>query len=291
MKIWVQSIVVSCAVVTAGLLSATDVEASSARTAKVQVNDTLVNTGSLKPFIDSSSNLMIPLRVVAEDLGAKVDWTRSGSQMSLTVNGNGHKVTFTTGEKTALVDGKKITLPSKAQFIDSTVYVPMRFLADSLNIRVQWDDKNTIAIFNEDGKYHAPAWYAPKPPVVQAATSSSSKGSTILATANKYKGVRYVYGGTTPSGFDCSGFVGYVFDKHGVDLPRSSASMYAQAGYKVSSPQPGDLVFFASNSKMQHVGIYVGSNKFISATNDGVTVDSLGSSYWGSRYVGAKRVL
>ncbi|MGX4584078.1 C40 family peptidase [Paenibacillus chitinolyticus] len=284
MKIWVQSVVVSCAVLTAGLFAASDAHANAARSAKVQVNDQLVNTEGTAPFIDSSNNLMIPLRPVAEKLGTQIGWERAGAQMSISVTGNGHKITFTTGENQALVDGKKIDLPSKAQFLNNTVYVPMRFLADSLSIRVQWDNVNTIAIFDADGQYHSPAWYATVP-------QKSQKENTIVATANQYKGVRYVYGGSSPSGFDCSGFVQYVYDKNGVDLPRSSASMYASAGVKVSNPQPGDLVFFASNSKMQHVGIYVGADKFISATDDGVKVDSLGSAYWGSRYVGAKRVM
>ena len=124
--------------------------------------------------------------------------------------------------------------------------------------------------------------------------SQPTKASAIISTGKQYIGVKYLYGGTTPSGFDCSGFVQYVFAKHGVNLPRVSRDQY-KLGTSVSfnNLQPGDLVFFslAKNGVVDHEGIYVGNGQFINAASSkGVTIYTLGT-YWKSAYVGAKRVL
>lgn len=127
--------------------------------------------------------------------------------------------------------------------------------------------------------------------VSSSRSASNSRYSSVVATAKQYIGTPYVSGGTSPSGFDCSGFVQYVFRQHGVSLPHSSSAMY-QRGTKVNNLQPGDLVFFRINgSGVSHVGIYIGGNRFISATTScGVKIDSLSDGYWGSRYIGAKRL-
>ena len=125
-------------------------------------------------------------------------------------------------------------------------------------------------------------------------TTQTSKASTVIATAKQYIGVNYVYGGTTPSGFDCSGFVQYVFAKQEVSLPRVSRDQY-KLGTSVSysNLKAGDLVFFslAKNGIVDHVGIYVGNGQFINASSSkGVTIYTLGS-YWQSAFLGARRVL
>ena len=91
--------------------------------------------------------------------------------------------------------------------------------------------------------------------------ASSGNGSSVVATANQYIGSRYVYGGTTPSGFDCSGFTSYVYKKYGVSLSRTAAGQYSN-GVSVSKGelQPGDLVMFGK-SGINHVGIYIGGGK------------------------------
>ncbi|MDP4160659.1 MAG: C40 family peptidase [Bacillota bacterium] len=123
---------------------------------------------------------------------------------------------------------------------------------------------------------------------------SSQKVSAIIATSKKYIGVPYVFGGTTPAGFDCSGFVGYVFSKNGISLPRNSRDQF-KVGTSVSRSnlKPGDLVFFsmAKNGVIDHMGIYLGNNQFINAASSkGVTIYTMGP-YWQSSYVGAKRVI
>ncbi|WP_040412202.1 NlpC/P60 family protein [Desulfosporosinus sp. OT] len=127
------------------------------------------------------------------------------------------------------------------------------------------------------------------------AKQRQSKVDSVIVTAKQYLGVRYQWGGSTPeTGFDCSGFVSYVFGKNGITLPRVSVDQY-NVGTKVAFEdlQPGDLVFFsfASNGVVSHVGIYLGDGQFINASESkGVTVYVIGP-YWKSCYVGASRVL
>lgn len=125
------------------------------------------------------------------------------------------------------------------------------------------------------------------------APTNQSKAAAVIATAKQYIGVKYLWGGTTPAGFDCSGFSQYVFAKHGISLPRVSRDQY-KAGKAVdfANLQPGDLVFFAlSGNEIDHLGIYIGGGQFInSSSSKGVTIYPL-SSYWKSHFVGARRVL
>ncbi|MGP4078988.1 NlpC/P60 family protein [Pseudalkalibacillus sp. R45] len=124
--------------------------------------------------------------------------------------------------------------------------------------------------------------------------AEASSPSAIISDAKNYIGVPYVYGGISPSGFDCSGFLNYVFEKNGVDLPRTTADIY-RVGTSVSkgSLELGDLVFFETYKPgASHAGIYVGSDQFIHASSSkGITISSLSLSYWDTRYLGAKRVL
>ncbi|MBD8070497.1 peptidoglycan endopeptidase [Bacillus sp. PS06] len=129
----------------------------------------------------------------------------------------------------------------------------------------------------------------------QTKTSQQIKQELVSDTYN-YLGVPYVWGGTTPAGFDCSGFVSFMFSKHGIDIPRVTSGSYYQMGTSVTRAnlEPGDLVFYAVNKpgEISHVGFYVGNNQFISATSSkGIAVYSLDNSYWSQYYVGAKRVV
>lgn len=126
-------------------------------------------------------------------------------------------------------------------------------------------------------------------------TGASSIGSQMVSYAYNYLGVSYVWGGTTPSGFDCSGFTKYVCNAFGYKINRTAADQLGN-GSSVSKSElkPGDLVFFAntyaSSAAATHVGIYVGNNQFIHAASGGVKVTSLSDSYYACRYVGARRI-
>ena len=116
----------------------------------------------------------------------------------------------------------------------------------------------------------------------------------IISTAMEYMGVPYVFGGTSPYGFDCSGYVQYVFAHSGISLPRTADVQY-EVGTPVSTTDlvPGDLVFFTTYTYgASHVGIYVGEGNFIHASSSqGVTISSLSHAYYSSRYIGARRIL
>jgi len=133
----------------------------------------------------------------------------------------------------------------------------------------------------------------------EVATAASAESSRIEELALSVIGAPYSWGGTTPSGFDCSGFTSWVYAHVGITLPHSSDAQYALAGSpgftlisNIDDLQVGDLVFHATDgSGVGHVGIYVGDGMFVSATSsEGVQQRSLFDSYWGALWVGAVRV-
>ncbi len=127
-----------------------------------------------------------------------------------------------------------------------------------------------------------------------------SRGSSyisrrIISTSMQYMGVPYVFGGTSPIyGFDCSGYVQYVFAQAGISLPRTADAQY-EVGIPISTADlmPGDAVFFTTYTYgASHVGIYVGDGNFIHASSSrGVTISSLSSSYYSTHYIGARRMI
>ncbi|MDR1920449.1 MAG: C40 family peptidase [Candidatus Adiutrix sp.] len=122
----------------------------------------------------------------------------------------------------------------------------------------------------------------------------NSIGAAAAKTAGRYIGAPYQYGGRSPRGFDCSGLTFYVYERHGIKLPPSSATQ-AKYGRRVKKRDlsPGDLVFFRNSPRGQigHVGIYIGDGKFIHAPGAGkkVTVSELDQKYFRQRYHSARR--
>lgn len=127
------------------------------------------------------------------------------------------------------------------------------------------------------------------------ASSNSSLGQQVVDKALSYLGVKYVYGGASPSGFDCSGLSYYVYKQFGVTLNRSSSAQTSN-GYKVSKSElmPGDLVFFSSpgSSSVGHVGIYIGNGQMVHSVKPGhsVEIDTINSGYYSTYYWGARRI-
>jgi cell wall-associated NlpC family hydrolase len=114
----------------------------------------------------------------------------------------------------------------------------------------------------------------------------------LTRSAMHYLGVPYVFGGTSSSGFDCSGFVQHVFAMLGIGLPRTADAQFDVGRPALGGPRAGDLVFFDTYGGVSHVGIYLGQGKFVHASSShGVMVSHLSESYWASRYVGAKRLI
>jgi uncharacterized protein YgiM (DUF1202 family) len=135
------------------------------------------------------------------------------------------------------------------------------------------------------------------PPSASALNGSSTSTirQQIVAEAKKHLGTPYVWGGSTPKGFDCSGFVQYVMNMNGISLPRTTTEQYKIGTYVAKSDlQPGDLVFLQNTYRdgISHVGIYVGDGKMIHASSSkGVVISSLSTSYYSQHYYGSRRVV
>ena len=135
------------------------------------------------------------------------------------------------------------------------------------------------------------------PPQNSSYTYQQSVAQQLVNYSMNYLGVPYVWGGTTTSGFDCSGFTQYVFRQFGYELYRVAESQMLYNGATVSKSelQVGDLVFFAntyaSNEAATHVGIYIGGNQFIHAASGGVKITDLSNDYYAVRYAGARRII
>ena len=142
----------------------------------------------------------------------------------------------------------------------------------------------------------APAAAAPAEGAVPVATGGRSAAAYgVTGTALSLRGAPYRNGGSDPAGFDCSGFVYYVFGQNGVSVPRTVTAQF-QAGTDVEPGrmEPGDLVFFTTvTSGASHVGIAIGGDEFVHAPSGSgqVRVERLSGPYWSTRFVGARRVL
>jgi len=127
--------------------------------------------------------------------------------------------------------------------------------------------------------------------------ATSRSAESIISYAKRFVGVKYVWGGTSVKGFDCSGFVRFVFSHFDVSLNRSSTAQAKNGSYvKKASLLPGDLVFFDTNgglNKINHVGIYIGNGKMIhsSSSHKGVVISDISSGFYAKTYMTARRVL
>lgn len=128
-------------------------------------------------------------------------------------------------------------------------------------------------------------------PVANPAPALSGTVEQLISVATAQLGTPYVWGGSSVGGFDCSGYIYYVFNQAGIKMPRTNTNGYDARSYDISNPQVGDLVFFANTYKpgISHMGIYLGNNNFIHAGGDRVQITSLSDKYWGKKFDGFKR--
>jgi peptidoglycan endopeptidase LytE len=116
--------------------------------------------------------------------------------------------------------------------------------------------------------------------------------TSVIKEAKKYIGTPYRFGGVSPSGFDCSGFVYYTHKKAGKILPRNTSGLFSSGRFvSKSNLRAGDLIFFTTYKRgASHVAIYMGNNQFIHSANAGVKIDSFKNTYWAPKFIGAKRM-
>ncbi|PLT31041.1 C40 family peptidase [Peribacillus deserti] len=124
--------------------------------------------------------------------------------------------------------------------------------------------------------------------------TNANQIQALIDEAKKHIGVPYVYSGSTPSGFDCSGFIYYIYNKTGYKITRQSSASYFSKGQSVTEPIPGDLLFFSTidgSSSISHMGMYIGDGQFIHASSGkGVEITSINMNYYKTRFQGYKRL-
>ena len=186
----------------------------------------------------------------------------------------------------------------KIQYKDITGYISKTLVSDK---QVETTSRSnsvqrTSQTANNTNTEQTTADMTPTESIPDAAEGSSSEGERIAEFAKQYVGYSYVYGGTTPSGFDCTGFAYYVFNSCGYNLSRS-CSVQCNSGTAVSrgNLQPGDLILFCNggNGTIGHVGIYIGGGNIVHAENSrtGVVISTINSGYYNKYYSSARRIV
>lgn len=187
-------------------------------------------------------------------------------------------------------------LSSDSIYVNQTLVIKKEELASngpvtSLPIPNQPTETEPPNVSNVD-KEIAAKLAAEKKIMVQPSAASQEKYGKAIEIARSLIGTPYVYGGNTTLGFDCSGFVKYVYTNAMVDMSRkSSLDYFMNDTTVVGNPVPGDVVFFKNTyiPTISHMGIYIGNNQFIHAGSNGVEISNLSYSYWDTRFVAFKR--
>ena len=287
-------------------------------------------------FLTGTMTLLLTAHTMAADIAIGAGYT-TGSALRMRTEASTSSDIVTTLDKSVAVailddttDGWfKVSYNGKTGYVsadylqvdqDNVFETYGRVNGDGVNVRADAStdaeilasvDTGTIVTINGlvDGWYDVTCQYGTEGYIrsdfldlTKESTTSASSGSGIVDTAMQHLGTRYVYGGASPKGFDCSGFTMYVYSQHGYSLPHTATGQW-QSGlgsrvYSIGELQPGDLVFFNDPSRnagkaCSHAGIYVGGGQFIhssSSRSNGVIISDLTSGYYNTYFVGGIHV-
>jgi len=243
----------------------------------------------------------VNLREAASTQSKIIDLLPKGSEVTVIATENGwYKVR--SGEDNGYIHADYLDVKSEAAAAGTELYI----CGNGVNFReapaldsevIKVLPYGTKVVLSESGEEWTKVNWDGKTGYVYSVyltTELSGTAEEILAKAAQYLGTAYVYGGSTPAGFDCSGFTQYVFASNGIKLSRSAHAQISD-GVKVSKDEllPGDLVFFSEGNTgyASHVGIYAGNGAFIHSSNRGVVYNNLTDAYYSDYYMCACRVL
>lgn len=229
---------------------------------------------------------LVPVRGVLEALGAQVTWDNNRRVVIATMGSA--TIELPVEASVARVNGRMVPLDVPARIENGSVYIPVRFMAENLGARVAYDMSKQLVQIDAHG-----GGTTSRGGIVRDTARLQAK---LVATASSLLGSRYVYGGTSPSGFDCSGFTSYLYGQIGISLPRTAAEQFhTGTAVSVMNLQPGDLMFWDvdGDGVASHTGVYVGNGEFIHAENagTGVVTTSIWRAWWVPKYMGARRIL
>lgn len=227
------------------------------------------------------------LYTIAQEYGISVDSLRSSNNLSsvllpgqtLTIN-DPTKTPATTATTSTATDTSSAATTTSTQAASSSASSQATATSSSTQVAASSSTQTTAASSSSAATTNSTSQATQS---TQATTTTSSQtattstasvsASSVISYAEQFVGVPYVLGGTSPSGFDCSGFVQYVYAHFGVSLPRTSeAQSTIGSAVSVSSAQPGDLLFWGGQGSAWHVGIYVGGSSYIAAPTTGQSV-------------------
>ncbi|MCG0238349.1 MAG: NlpC/P60 family protein [Firmicutes bacterium] len=242
-------------------------------------------TFDVPPQVENGRAL-VPVRGLLQPMGATVSWDDRTRTVAATLGDRSIRLRI--DDRVAYVDGQPVVLDTAPRIRSGRTLVPLRFVSEGLGAWVNWDPElRAIAIDT-------------RTPVSRSGSAavlarSSWPGFRMAEIARSLVGKPYAWGGTTPAGFDCSGFTLYVARQVGVELPRTSQDQFTVGTpVRVEDLLPGDLVFYSTYAPgPTHVGIYIGEGQFVSALNEstGVAITEMDAPWWRGRYVGARRVV
>jgi 3D (Asp-Asp-Asp) domain-containing protein len=142
---------------------------------KVQVNDSLVVFPDAQPYINENERTLVPIRFVTEQLGYTVDWQKVGEEIHVTLTNSKHTISLITGQKEALIDGEQVSMGTTAEYEHGRVFVPLRFITETADIALDWEEASKLAILSADGASYAPDYMVFKATAYSADVSENGK--------------------------------------------------------------------------------------------------------------------